>query len=62
MELPRERELRVLHRLNAEAEVSSVSPRVLLRLVILGLAKEFEGRVFITYDGMLLIGREKPAG
>jgi hypothetical protein len=30
--------------------------------VILGLAKECAGTLLITYDGILLIGKEKPAG
>jgi hypothetical protein len=29
---------------------------------MLGLAKEYAGRLLITYDGILFIGREKPAG
>jgi hypothetical protein len=54
--------LRVLARLNnIDTEVSAVSSHILQRLITLGLAKEFEGRVIITYDGILFIGKEKPA-
>lgn len=56
------RELRALARLNIDAEVSSVSPHIFQRLITLGLAKEFEGGAIITYDGILFIGNEKPAG
>jgi hypothetical protein len=55
------RELRALARLNIDAEVGAVSSHILQRLITLGLAKEFEGRVIITYDGILFIGKEKPA-
>jgi hypothetical protein len=56
------RELRALERLNIDADLGAISHQVLHRLVILGLAKECAGRLLITYDGILLIGREKPAG
>jgi hypothetical protein len=39
-----------------------VSPHILQRLITLGFAEEFEGRAIITYDGILFIGKEKPAG
>ena len=54
------RELRALERLNIDADVSAISGQVLRKLVILGLAKEYAGRLLITYDGILLIGKEKP--
>jgi len=56
------RELRALERLNIDADVSAISRQVLDRLVLMGLAKEHLGRLLITYDGILLIGKEKPAG
>jgi hypothetical protein len=56
-----QKELRALERLNIDADVSAVSAHILQRLVTMGLAKEFAGRMFITYDGILLIGEEKPA-
>jgi len=56
------RELRPLARLNADAETSAVSPHIFKRLIALGLAEEFEGRAIITYDVILFVGKEKPAG
>jgi hypothetical protein len=56
------RELRALARLYADVEISAVSPHILQRLITLGFAEEFEGRAIITYDGILFIGKEKPAG
>jgi hypothetical protein len=54
------RERRALERI--DADTGAISPRILQRLVLLGLAKEAAGRLFITYDGILFIGKEKPAG
>ena len=56
------RELRALERLNIDADLSAISRQVLHRLVILGLAKVWAGKLLITYDGILLIAEEKPAG
>jgi hypothetical protein len=58
------RELRALARLNADVEISAVSPHILQRLVTLGLAEEFEGRAIITYDRHPVYRqrKEKPAG
>jgi hypothetical protein len=42
--------------------MSDVSPEVKHRLELLGLACKFEGELLITYDGLLVMGREKTAG
>jgi hypothetical protein len=57
---PRER--RALERLTVEADMTAVSPQVKRRLELLGLAYKFEGGLFITYDGVLVFGREKLPG
>jgi hypothetical protein len=57
---PRER--RALQRLALEADMGDVSPEVKRRLELLGLACKFEGGLFITYDGLLVMGREKTVG
>jgi hypothetical protein len=57
---PRER--RALERLAVEADMGDVSPQVKRRLELLGLACKFEGELLITYDGLLVMGREKTAG
>jgi len=57
---PRER--RALERLAVEADMSEVSPEVKRRLELMGLACKFEGELLITYDGLLVMGREKTAG
>jgi hypothetical protein len=56
------KEPRALERINLNADISAISAQVLQRLVILGLVKEFAGQLFITYDGILFIGEEKPMG
>jgi hypothetical protein len=56
---PRER--RALERLAVEADMGGVSPEVKRRLELLGLACKFEGGLLITYDGLLVMGREKTA-
>ena len=57
---PRER--RALQRLAVEADMADVSPQVKRRLELLGLACKFEGGLLITYDGVLVMGREKTVG
>ena len=57
---PRER--RALERLSVEADMGDVSPEVKRRLELLGLACKFEGELLITYDGLLVMGREKTVG
>jgi hypothetical protein len=53
---PRER--RALQRLAVEADMADVSPQVKRRLELLGLACKFDGELLITYDGVLVMGRE----
>ena len=55
---PRER--RALERLVVEADMTAVSPEVKRRLELLGLACRSEDGLLITYDGVLVMGREKP--
>lgn len=57
---PRER--RALRRLAVEADMGDVSPDVKRRLELLGLACKFEGELLITYDGVLVMGRENTVG
>ena len=57
---PRER--RALQRLAIEADMGDVSPEVRRRLELLGLACKFNGELLITYDGVLVMGRENTAG
>ena len=57
---PRER--RELQRLAVEADMGDVSPEVKRRLELLGLACKFEGELLITYDGLLVMGRENTVG
>lgn len=57
---PRER--RALQRLAVEADMGEVSPEVKRRLELLGLACKFEGELLITYDGLLVMGRENTVG
>jgi hypothetical protein len=42
--------------------MGDVSPEVKRRLELLGLACKFEGGLLITYDGLLVMGREKTVG
>ncbi len=56
---PRER--RALERLTVEADMTAVSPEVKRRLELLGLACRTEDGLLITYDGVLVMGREKPS-
>jgi hypothetical protein len=57
---PRER--RALQRLAVEADMADVSPQVKRRLELLGLACKFDGELLITYDGVLVMGRENTVG
>jgi hypothetical protein len=57
---PRER--RALQRLAVEADMGDVSPQVKRRLELLGLACKFDGELLITYDGVLVMGRENTVG
>ena len=57
---PRER--RALQRLAVEADMGDVSPEVKRRLELLGLACKFDGELLITYDGVLVMGRENTVG
>jgi hypothetical protein len=56
---PRER--RALERLGVEADMTEVAPEVKQRLELLGLAYKFEDGLLITYDGILVMGKEKAA-
>jgi hypothetical protein len=42
--------------------MGDVSPQVKRRLELLGLACKFEGELLITYDGLLVMGRENTVG
>ena len=57
---PRER--RALERLAVQADMADVSPQVKRRLELLGLACKFDGELLITYDGVLVMGRENTVG
>jgi hypothetical protein len=57
-----QKERRALERLSIGADAGAISPHILQRLVILGLVKASAGQLFLTYDGILFIGKEKPVG
>ena len=42
--------------------MADVSPQVKRRLELLGLACKFDGELLITYDGVLVMGRENTVG